>query len=99
MKHGLKYYESLQKVLDGRATKKSSTLLRRAMIAHRDKQNYQLKYDRIGDLVRSKTIRGDTKEMLENRIKKLEELGAKAKYYCKLIVLKFLYIYNVYIYT
>ena len=33
MKHGLKYYETLQKVLDGRATKKSSTLLRRSMIA------------------------------------------------------------------
>ena len=42
MKHGLKYYENLQKVLDGRATKKSSTLLRRGMIAQREKQNYQL---------------------------------------------------------
>jgi len=78
MKHGLKYYEDLQKVLDGRATKKSNTLLRRSMIAHRNKQNYQLEYDRIRDLVHSKTIRGDTKEMLENRINKLEELGAKA---------------------
>ena len=46
------------------------------MIAHRNKQNYQLEYDRIRDMVHSKTIRGDTKEMLENRINKLEELGA-----------------------
>ena len=48
------------------------------MIAHRAKQNYQLEYDRIRDLIHSKTIKGDTKEMLKNRIKKLEELGAKA---------------------
>ena len=48
------------------------------MIAQREKQNYQLEYDRIRDLVHSKTIRADTKEMLEHRIKKLEELGAKA---------------------
>ena len=32
----------------------------------------------IRDLIHSKTIRGDTKEMLENRIRKFEELGAKA---------------------
>ena len=48
------------------------------MITHRNKQNYQLEYDRIRDMVHSKTISGNTKEMLENRIKKLEELGAKA---------------------
>ena len=42
MKHGLNYYETLQKVLDSRATKKSRTLLSRSMITHRDKQNYQL---------------------------------------------------------
>ena len=64
MKHGLKYYETLQKVLDGRATKKSSTLLRRSMIAQREKQNYQLEYDRIRDLVHSKTIRGDRKSVV-----------------------------------
>ena len=58
----------MQKVLDGRATE--NTLLRRSMIAHRNKQNYQLEYDRIRDMVHSKTIRGDTKEMLENRIKR-----------------------------
>ena len=78
MKHGLKYYEDLQKVLDGRATKKSNTILRRSMIAHRNKQNYQLEYDRIRDMVHSKTSRGDTRETLENGIEKFEELGAKA---------------------
>ena len=78
MKHGLKYYENLQKVLDARATKKSDVLIRRKILAHRDKQNYQLEYDRIRDLIHSKTIRSDTKTMLEHRIKNLEELGAKA---------------------
>ena len=48
------------------------------MIAHRDKLKYQLEYDRVRDLVHSKTIRNDTKEMLRDRIKQLEELGAKA---------------------
>ena len=78
MKHGLHYYENLQKVLHGRATKKANTLLKRKIIANRDKLNYQLEYDRIRDLIHSKTISGDTKEMVNTRIKKLEELGAKA---------------------
>ena len=78
MKHGLNYYENLQRVLDARATKKSDVLIRRKILAHRDKQNYQLEYDRIRDLMHSKTIRSDTKTTLEHRIKNLEELGAKA---------------------
>ena len=71
-KFGSHYLENLQKELDARATKKSSILLRRAMIAHRAKQNYQLEYDRIRDLIHSKTINGDTKEMLKTRIKNLK---------------------------
>ena len=78
MKHGLKYYENLRMVLDARATKKSDVFIRRKILAHRDKQNYQLQYDSIRDLMQSKTIRSDTKTMLEHRIKNLEELGAKA---------------------
>ena len=77
-KYGSHYLENLQKQLDARATKKASILVRRSIIANRAKQNYQLEYDRIRDLIHSKTIRSDTKEMLTNRIKKLEELGAKA---------------------
>ena len=41
-KYGSHYLENLQKELDARVTKKSSILLRRAIIAHRAKQNYQL---------------------------------------------------------
>ena len=63
MKHGLKYYETLQKVLDARATKKSDVLVRRKILDHRVKQNYQHEYDRIRDLIHSKTIRSDTKEI------------------------------------
>ena len=48
------------------------------MITHRVKQNYQLQYDRMIDLIHSKTSRGDTKEMLETKDKTLEALGAKA---------------------
>ena len=76
MKHGLHYYETLQKVLDARATKQAENLHK--ILGHREKQNYQHEYDRIRDLVHSKTRRSDTKEMLEQRVKRLEELGAKA---------------------
>ena len=78
MKHSIHYLENLQKVLDARATRTASILVRRSMIANRVKQNYQLEYDRIRDLIHSKTIRSDTKDMLKHRINKLEELGAKA---------------------
>ena len=49
MKHGLKYYETLQKVLDARAPKKADILLRQKILCHREKQNYQHEYDRIRD--------------------------------------------------
>ena len=78
MKHGLHYYETRQKVFDARATQKADILLRQKILGHREKQNYQHEYDRIRDLIHSKTIRNDNKEMLETRIKRLEELGAKA---------------------
>ena len=43
-------------------------MLRKKILDNRVKQNYQLEYDRIRDLVHSKAIRGDTKEMLKDRI-------------------------------
>ena len=78
MRHSLFYYKNLQKLLDARATRKADLLLRKKIIDNRNKQNYQLEYDRIRYLVHSKTIRNDTKEMLKDRTNKLEELGAKA---------------------
>ena len=78
MHHSLFYYKNLQKVLDARATRSADILIRKKMIDHKKKQNYQLEYDRIRDLIHSKTIRNDTKEMLQNRIKNLELLGAQA---------------------
>ena len=72
MRHSLFYYKNLQKVLDARATRKADITLRKKMIDNKNKQNYQLEYDRIRDMLHSKTIRGDTKEMLKDRIKKLE---------------------------
>ena len=41
-KYGSHYLENLQKQLDARATNKASILVRRSIIAHRAKQNYQL---------------------------------------------------------
>ena len=46
------------------------------MIDHRNRHNHNLEYDRIRDLIHSKTS-GYTKDMLQDRIKGLEELGEK----------------------
>ena len=73
MRHSLFYYKNLQKVLDARATRKADIILRKKMIDNKNKQNYQLEYDRIRDMMHHKTSRDDTKEMLKDRIKKLEE--------------------------
>ena len=74
MHHSLFYYKNLQKVLDARATRKADLLLRKRIIDNKNKQNYQLEYDRIRDLVHSKTIKDDTKEMLKNRIKQIRRI-------------------------
>ena len=86
MKLGLTDYESLQRVLDARATKKSDALIRRKILAHREKQTYQLEYDRIRDLMHSKTIRSDAKSMLEHRIKKPGIIRGEGSQYYNLIL-------------
>ena len=48
------------------------------MLDHYNKQNYQLEYDRIRNLLHDKTIRGDSLQMLKNRVARLEDIGAKA---------------------
>ena len=77
-KHGLHYYAQLQKILDARETKSKDVLRRKQMLDHYNKQNYQLEYDRIRNLLHDKTIRGESLQMLKNRVAILEELGAKA---------------------
>ena len=74
----LNYYENLQKVLDARETKIANIYRRKKAVDNYYIRNYQLEYDRIRDLIHNKAIIGDTREMLKNRISRLEQLGAKA---------------------
>ena len=77
-KHGLHYYAQLQKILDARETKSKDVLRRKQLLDHYNKQNHQLEYDRIRNLLHDKTIRSDSLQMLNNRDARLEDLGAKA---------------------
>jgi hypothetical protein len=48
------------------------------MLLNQKKHNYQLEYDRIRGVLNSNLIPNTTKNMIKDRMKHLEELGAKA---------------------
>ena len=76
-KHTITHYENLQKILDARATKKADIMFRRTMIQRQNRNNYQMEYDRLRNLIEGKLITGQNEEMAKERIKQLKELGAK----------------------
>jgi hypothetical protein len=78
LKHPLKFYENLQKVLDARATKTASVLHRKQILDHMTNNNYRLEMERLRGMLESRAIRGDNARMLRDRIHRLQELGAKA---------------------
>ena len=57
-KHGLHYYENLQKVLDARATKKANVLHRKHMLDHMTKNNHRLEMERRRGMLESQAING-----------------------------------------
>ena len=77
-KHGLHYYENLQKVLDARATKKANILHRKHMLDHMTKNNHRLEMGSLRGMLESQAIHGINSRMLKSRIEQLQELGAKA---------------------
>ena len=78
LKHPIKYYENLQKILDARSTKKANIQLRKNILDHNRKINYQNEFERIRGELYSQLIRGINNISLKGRIKELERLGAKA---------------------
>ena len=72
------HYEKLQKFLDAYETKKASVQFRHNALRNQRKHNYQLEYDRIRGVLHSNLIPDTTKNMIKDRMKHLEELGAKA---------------------
>ena len=86
----LDYYKRLQAVLDANATRKQSLLMRKQVLDHQRKANYQDEYDRLrGDLnqdvlrragdvyAKHYTIKHEQRTGLVDRTKELEGLGAK----------------------
>ena len=76
-KHTVKHYENLQNILDARATKISSNMFRKNMIDRQNRNNYQMEYDRIRNLLEGEVITGQSAERLRDRTKELERLGAE----------------------
>lgn len=86
----LDYYKRLQAVLDANATRKQSLLMRKQVLDHQRKANYQNEYDRLrgelnqhvlrrmGDInAKHYTIPHEQRKGLVDRTKELEGLGAK----------------------
>ena len=74
----LNHYAQLQKSLDAYATRKASVQFRQNVLRNQKNNNYQLEYDRIRFVLNDNLIRNTTKKMIRERLKELEELGAKA---------------------
>jgi len=76
-KNTVKHYENLQSILDARATKKANNMFRKNMIDRQNRNNYQMEFDRIRNLLEGKIITGQSAERLRERTKELEKMGAK----------------------
>ena len=73
----LHQYEQLQKFLDAYKTRHASLEFRRNVLRNQNKHNYQLEYDRIRSVLENSLI-PTTRDMIKQRMKELEDLGAKA---------------------
>ena len=71
-------YEKLQKLLDARETRKALVEFRHNALKKQRKHNYQLEYDRIRSVLGQNLVPNTTRSMIQNRMKDLEELGARA---------------------
>ena len=74
----VKYYEDIQTKLDAYNTKKSLLLHRKKILEDQNRINYQSEYNRLMGALGVNGHTGVTIKRLEDRKKKLIELGAKA---------------------
>jgi hypothetical protein len=74
----LNHYKRLQNFLDAYETRKASVEFRHNVLRKQKKHNYQLEYDRIRGALHDNLVPNTTKNMIKDRMKHLEELGAKA---------------------
>ena len=76
--HRLDYYKNLKLLIDGYKSRAKDIGFRNKLIRESIAKNYQMEYDRIRNSLERSVMPGVTKLMLENRLKELEDLGAKA---------------------
>lgn len=73
----LHYYKRLKEQLDAHVTKARNIALRRRWLERQRVANYQNEHDRLLNLMSTSNLGATTKESMDQRIKKLEEFGAK----------------------
>ncbi len=73
----LAYYKHLKQQLEARETKISSINLRKQWLQRQNANNYQQEYDRIRNTMSHSVVPNATVDMMRQRMKRLEELGAQ----------------------
>ena len=76
--HRLDYYKNLKQLIDGHKSKAQIVGFRNKLIREQITKNYQMEYDRIRNALEKSVAPGVTNRMLEDRLKQLKKLGAKA---------------------
>jgi len=76
--HRLHYYKHLQQLIEGHKAKAADLGFRNKLIRESIAKNYQMEYDRIRNALEKSVAPGVTNRMLEDRLKQLKKLGAKA---------------------
>jgi len=74
----LAYFKHMKDQLDARDTKIRSINLRKEWLQRQTANNYQLEYDRIRNTMSHSVVPNTTVDMMKQRMKKLEDLGAQA---------------------
>ena len=76
----LNYYKRQRNIIKAHQTKTSLISLRKDWLDKQTKTNYQNEYDRIRGILTNSVLPGVTKDSLNQRVKKLEEMGITNKY-------------------
>ena len=76
----LNYYKRQRNIIKAHHTKASLISLRKDWLDRQTKTNYQGEYDRIRGILTNSVLPGVTKDSLNQRVKKLEEMGVTNKY-------------------
>ena len=74
----LAYFRHVKAELEARESKTKSISLRRDFLMRQKAKNYQNEHDRISNALHSNLVQDTTKKDIQDRIGKLQKLGASA---------------------